>query len=62
MRLRKLLLLVLGAATLVVFVRRRRPADFVDVEFEDGSSIRFERGPEASDLVDDAYAILDAAR
>lgn len=52
---------MLAAATLVVLVRRRRPAEFVDVDFEDGSSIRFERGTEAADLLGDAYAILDSA-
>jgi hypothetical protein len=61
LRLPRLLLFVLAAAALAVLVRRRRRTEFVDVEFEDGSSIRFERGMEASDLVDDAYQILGTA-
>jgi hypothetical protein len=56
---RRLVLLLLGVATAVVLLRRQAD-EFVDVEFEDGSSVRLSRGPEARDLLDDARAILDA--
>jgi hypothetical protein len=59
--MRRLALLLLAAAAAVLFVRRREPSQYVDVDFEDGSSIRLARGIEADDLLDDAYAILEAA-
>jgi hypothetical protein len=34
----------------------------VDVQFEDGSSVRMSRGVEARDLLDDARAMLEAIR
>jgi hypothetical protein len=59
--MRRLALLLLAAAAAVVLLRRRDLKEFVDVEFEDGSNIRLERGVEADDLLDDAYAILEVA-
>jgi hypothetical protein len=58
---RRLLLLLLGLAAVVGILRRRRPREFVDAQFDDGSSVRLTTGPEARDLLDDAYAILDAS-
>ncbi|MGH3080883.1 MAG: hypothetical protein ACRDNH_07080 [Gaiellaceae bacterium] len=61
MRPRSAVLLLLGAAAAISVLRRRRPTEFVDVQFEDGSGVRLVRGVEAGDLLDDAAAILDAA-
>jgi hypothetical protein len=58
---RRLALLLLGVAAAFALLRRRRPAQFVEVQFGDGSSVRLTSGPEARDLLDDAYAILDFA-
>jgi hypothetical protein len=58
--MRRLLLVLLGVAV-VVLLRRRQPSEFVDVQFEDGSSVRLSTGREAQDLLDDAHTILDAA-
>jgi hypothetical protein len=52
-------LLVIGGVLGVL--RRRRDTRFVDVRFEDGSTVRLARGIEARDLLDDAYAILATA-
>jgi hypothetical protein len=62
LRLRSLVLVLLGAAAAISMLRRRRAAEFVDAHFEDGSSMRLARGVEARDLLDDVYAILEAAR
>jgi hypothetical protein len=59
--MRRALLLLFGVAAAVVLLRRRQPSEFVDVEFEDGSSIRLSRGPEGHDLLDDAHEILELA-
>jgi hypothetical protein len=59
--MRKLVFLLLVAAATFALLRRRDAKEFVDVEFEDGSSVRLARGIEANDLLDDAYAILEAA-
>ena len=61
MRPRRLVLLLLGLIAAVGLLRRRRSSEFVDVQFEDGSSLRLTSGPEARDLLDDAYTILDLA-
>ena len=61
MSTRRLALLLLGIAAAVGLLRRRRPAQFVDVQFDDGSSVRLTTGPEARDLLDDAYAVLELA-
>jgi hypothetical protein len=60
LRLRRLVLLLLGAVALVAVLRQRRPSEYVDVQFEDGSSFRFAGATEARDLLDDVYGILDA--
>jgi hypothetical protein len=62
LRLRSLVLLLLGAAATISVLRRRRPSEFVDARFEDGSTIRLAGGVEARDVLDDVYAILEAAR
>ena len=59
--MRRLLFLLVGIVAAVVVLRRRRPSEFVEVQFEDGSSIPLSAGPEAQDLLDDAHGILDAA-
>jgi hypothetical protein len=58
---RRLVLLLLGIAAVVSLLRRRRAAEFVEVEFEDGAAIRLTSGIEARDLLDDARAILEKA-
>jgi hypothetical protein len=58
--MRRLVLLLLGIAAAVGLIRRR-PPEFVDVEFEDGAAIRLTSGVEARDLLDDARAILETA-
>ena len=59
--MRRLLLVLLGAAAVAAVLGRRAPTRYVEVEFEDGSMLRLERGPEARDLLDDAETILEAA-
>jgi hypothetical protein len=59
MRFRSLVLILVAVGAGVVLLRRRRPSKFVDVHFDDGSTIRLTRGPEARDLLDDADAILE---
>ena len=59
MRLRSVVLLWAAVAAAIVLLRRR-PSERVDVQFDDGSTIRFTGGPEARNLLDDAYAVLDA--
>jgi hypothetical protein len=59
--MRRVLLLLLGAVGLAAMLRRRAPARYVELEFEDGATFRVERGPEARDLLDDVDAILAAA-
>jgi hypothetical protein len=59
MRLRNAVLLLLGIAATVVLLGRRR-SEYVEVQFDDGSAIRFTRGYEARDLLDDAHAIIES--
>jgi hypothetical protein len=59
MRFRSLVLILVAVGAAVVLLRRRPPSKFVDVHFDDGSTIRLTRGPEARDLLDDADAILE---
>jgi hypothetical protein len=59
MRPRSFVLVLLAIVGLLGVLRRRRPTEFVDVQFEDGAAVRLSRGVEARDLLDDAYAILD---
>jgi hypothetical protein len=56
---RRLLLLAVALVGLVYW-RRRRASEYVDVTFDDGSSVRLERGLEANDLLDDARELLRA--
>jgi hypothetical protein len=58
-RARRLLLLLLGAAALVWLARKREPAEYVEVDYDDGSSIRFGRGAEAKDLLRDADELVE---
>jgi hypothetical protein len=58
---RRLVLLLVGIAAAVSLLRRRRAAQFVEVEFEDGAAIRLTSGVEARDLLDNARAILVTA-
>jgi hypothetical protein len=57
-RLRSLVLLLAGLGGVIALLRRRRPSEYVDVHFDDGSMIRLTKGPEARDLLDDVYAAL----
>jgi hypothetical protein len=59
--MRRLTLLLLGIAAAAGLLRRLRPTRFVEVQFSDGSSVRLTSEPEARDLLDDAYAILQLA-
>ena len=61
MRLRNLVLLVVVALGVLGLLRRRTPSEFVDVDFEDGSTIRLASGAEAHDLLDDARTVLELA-
>jgi hypothetical protein len=55
------LLLFVGAAAAAGLLWRRRPRRVVEIRFDDGSSVRLTSGPEARDLLDDAYGILELA-
>lgn len=59
MRLRNVVLVLGAVAVLLGLARRGRPAKYVEVHFEDGSTIRLTRGPEARDLLDDVNSALD---
>jgi hypothetical protein len=61
MRLRRPVLFLVAIAGIIGVLRRRRGAEFVEVEFEDGAAIRLTGGVEARDLLDDAHAILESA-
>jgi hypothetical protein len=58
-RARRLVLVLLALAA-IVLLRRRRTREYVDVHFDDGATIRLTSGREAEDLLDDAYAVLDS--
>jgi hypothetical protein len=58
-RLRNVVLILGAIAVGIGVLRRRTPSEYVDVHFEDGSTIRLTDGPEARDLLDDVYAVLD---
>jgi hypothetical protein len=60
-RLRNFLLLAVVALGVLGLLRRRTPSEFVDVDFDDGSTIRLASGAEADDLLDDAHTILELA-
>ena len=59
MRFRNAVLLLLGIAAAVVLLGRRG-SEHVEVHFDDGSAIRFTKGYEARDLLDDAQAIIES--
>lgn len=59
MRFRSLVLILVGLGAAIGLLRRHPPSEFVDVHFDDGSTIRLTKGPEARDLLDDADAILE---
>jgi hypothetical protein len=59
MRARRLVLVLLALAA-IVLLRRRRTREYVDVHFDDGATIRLTSGREAEDLLEDAYAALDS--
>jgi hypothetical protein len=58
MRLRRLLLLALAVAA-VIGLSRRRESEYAEVLYDDGSSLRFGRGPEARDLLRDTEELLE---
>jgi hypothetical protein len=60
-RVRRLILVPVAIAGLLGVIRRRRTAEFVEVEFEDGAAVRLTTGVEARDLLDDAHAIVQTA-
>jgi hypothetical protein len=60
MRRRSLVLVLVAVAAVIVFLRRRTPSEYVDVHFDDGSTIRLTTGPETAELIDDVQAVLDA--
>ena len=57
---RSLVLVLLVLAAAIVLLRRRTPSEYVDVHFDDGSTIRLTAAPETQDLLDDVDAVLDA--
>ena len=60
MRRRSLLLLLLAAATALAL--RRRPArEYVEIGYDDGSSVQLTGGVESNDLLRDAREIVAAA-
>jgi hypothetical protein len=59
MRRRSLVLVLLALAVVVALVRRREPSEYVEVDFDDGSSFRFGRGAEARDLLADADELVE---
>jgi hypothetical protein len=58
-RLRNVVLVLAAIVVVIGLLRRRAPSEYVDVHFDDGSTIRLTDGPEARDLLDDVYAALD---
>jgi hypothetical protein len=61
-RTRNVVVLLVVVAAVIGLVRRRSESQFVEVQFEDGSSVRLGSGPEARDLLEDAYAVAAIAR
>jgi hypothetical protein len=51
----------LAVVAAIVVLRGRRRTELVDVQFDDGSSMRLTTGAEARDLLDDARAIVEIA-
>jgi hypothetical protein len=58
-RLRRLVLVLVAVAVVVGFLRRRAQAEYVEVDYDDGSSIRVGRGAEARDLLGDADELVE---
>jgi hypothetical protein len=58
-RLRRLVLVLVAVAVVVGLARRRARAEYVEVDYDDGSSIRVGRGAEARDLLGDAEALVE---
>jgi hypothetical protein len=58
-RPRRVVLLLLAVAALIGLARRRRSEDFVEVDYDDGSSLRMGRGAEARDLLGDAEELVE---
>jgi hypothetical protein len=59
-RLRNVVLVFGAIVVAIALLRRRTPSEYVDVHFEDGSTIRLTDEPEARDLLDDVYAVFEA--
>jgi hypothetical protein len=59
MRRRSLLLIGLGVLAVFGLLRRRAPSQYVELQYDDGSTLRVNRGPEARDLLDDAERIVE---
>ena len=55
---RRVTILLGAAATIFLWRRAARPAEHVDALYDDGSLLRFQRGVEAEDLLDDARKLL----
>jgi hypothetical protein len=56
---RSFLIVLLGVLAVFGLLRRRAPSEYVDVQYDDGSTLRVSRGPEGRDLLDDAERILE---
>jgi hypothetical protein len=57
----RVVFVVLAVVAAIVVLRGRRRTELVDVQFDDGSSMRLTTGAEARDLLDDACAIVEIA-
>ena len=55
---RRVTILLAAAATIFLWRRALRPKEHVDAVYDDGSLLRFQRGVEAEDLLDDARKLL----
>jgi hypothetical protein len=60
-RARRVVFVFLAFVAAIVVLRGRRRTELVDVQFDDGSSMRLTTGAEARDLLDDARAIVEIA-
>jgi hypothetical protein len=60
-RARRAAFVVLAIVAALFVLRGRRRTELVDVQFDDGSSVRLTTGAEARDLLDDAHAIVEIA-
>jgi hypothetical protein len=52
------LLVLLGVLAVFGLLRRRGPDEYVEAQFDDGSTLRLGRGIEGRDLLDDADRIV----